>query len=226
MSTTTTNTLASVGAAVVLVAGVAGAAAAAQESPQPTPTAPAKPSAANAGQTKVSEKTAARSRAEARAAAIAAKKRSLKTLPGGEKKLPLNRYRVGAGWGHSSGPHAGRNHKGLDFAAPSGAPIYSVTDGKVVMARSYYGYGNLVVVKTPTGKRVLYAHQSKMMVKRGEQVRAGEQIGKVGSTGYSTGPHLHFETRTAKDRAYNPLKFLSASKAGLQKRSNQLTRLR
>ncbi len=215
MSTTTTKTLASAGAAVVLVAGVAGAAAAAQESPQPT-----------AARATVSKKATAQSKSEARAAAVAAKKRSLKTLPGGEKKLPLNRYRIGAGWGHSSGPHAGRNHKGLDFAAPSGAPIYSVTAGKVVMARSYYGYGNLVVVKTPTGKRVLYAHQSKMMVKRGEQVRAGEQIGRVGSTGYSTGPHLHFETRTAKDRAYNPLKFLSASKSGLQQRSNQLARLR
>ena len=215
MSTTTTKTLASAGAAVVLVAGVAGAAAAAQESPQPT-----------AARATVSKKATAQSKSEARAAAVAAKKRSLKTLPGGEKKLPLNRYRIGAGWGHSSGPHAGRNHKGLDFAAPSGAPIYSVTAGRVVMARSYYGYGNLVVVKTPTGKRVLYAHQSKMMVKRGEQVRAGEQIGRVGSTGYSTGPHLHFETRTAKDRAYNPLKFLSASKSGLQQRSNQLARLR
>lgn len=224
MSTTTPTTLAAAGAAVVLVAGVAGAAAAAQEAPQSNSAAQVKQAETNkATQNKATQNKA---KAQAKAAAIAAKKRSLKTLPGGEKKLPLNRYRVGAGWGHSTGPHAGRNHKGLDFAAPSGAPIYSVTDGKVVMARSYYGYGNLVVVKTPTGKRVLYAHQSRMLVKRGDQVKAGEQIGKVGSTGYSTGPHLHFETRTEKDRAYNPLKFLAASKSGLQQRSNQLAKLR
>ena len=113
-----------------------------------------------------------------------------------------------------------------DLSARTGTPIYSVTDGTVAMARSYYGYGNLVIIKTPTGKRLLYAHQSRILVKKGKQVAAGEMIGRVGSTGYSTGPHLHFEVRTDKDRAFDPTKFLGVGKAQLQKRANLLDRLR
>ncbi len=204
----------------VLTAGVAATATAAPTTePTSTPAATPRPTASPGV-------SAARTPAQTKAAAVAARKRELKILPGGDHRLPLNKFRVGAGWGDSRGPHAGRNHKGLDFAAPTGAPIYSVTDGKVILARSYYGFGNLVIVKTPTGKRVLYGHQSHIAVKKGQTVRPGTLIGKVGSTGYSTGPHLHFETRTAKDRAFNPLKFLSASKSGLQQRSNKLAKLR
>lgn len=197
----------------VLAVGVAGAATAAQGAP-----------AADTTKTQAAGKVKAQKKA-AKAAAVRAMKHQLKTLPGG-KKLPLNKYYVGAGWGHSSGPHAGRNHKGLDFAARSGSPIYAVTDGKVAMARPYYGYGNLVIIKTPTGKRVLYAHQSKLMVKKGQTVKAGQQIGKVGSTGHSTGPHLHLEVRTDKDRAFNPSKWLDVSKSNLNSRAHKLDKLR
>ena len=216
--TTTTIALATAGGLVAV--GVAGAATAAQAAPA-TETAGQATTAASQGK---SEKKSIS--AQAKRAKVAAMKRQLKTLPGGEKKLPLNKYYVGAGWGHSSGPHAGRNHKGLDFAAGSGSPIMSVTDGKVAMARSYYGYGNLVIVKTPTGKRVLYAHQSKLLVKRGQTVKSGQVIGKVGSTGQSTGPHLHLEVRTDKDRAFNPAKFLDVSKGNLNQRAHQLNKLR
>lgn len=208
---TTSTTLAAATAAGVLAVGLAGSAAA-------TPGAPA----ADSSQ---SDKPAAASAKAAKEARRQALIRRAYTLPG-DRRLPLRTFDVGAGWGHSSGPHAGRNHKGLDLSARSGTPIYSVTDGVVVMARSYYGYGNLVVVKTPTGKRLLYAHQSKMLVRKGKQVSAGDRIGRVGSTGYSTGPHLHFEVRTDKDRAYDPTKFLGVGKAQLQKRANVLDRLR
>ncbi len=162
--------------------------------------------------------------AKAKQARVAALRRQLTTLPG-DKKLPLRKYSVGAGWGHSSGPHAGRHHNGFDFSARSGAPIRSVSDGKVAMARSYYGYGKLTIIRTPTGKRVLYAHQSKILVKRGQSVTAGQLIGRVGSTGYSTGPHLHFETRSARDRAFDPQKFLGVSKTKLNQRAHQLRKL-
>lgn len=210
---TTTTTIAIATAAGLLAVGVAGAAQGASSAESGSPAPDTTSSAAN-------KATAAK----VKAARQAALRRELKTLPGG-KRLPLNKFHVGAGWGHSSGPHAGRHHDGFDFAARAGSPIYSVTDGKVVLARSYYGYGNLVIVKTPSGTRVLYAHQSAIKVKRGQNVKVGQLLGKVGSTGHSTGPHLHLEARTAKDKAFDPQKLLGVSKTNLNKRAHQLNRL-
>lgn len=221
----TATTIAIATAGGVLAVGVAGAATAAQAAPAADSHAAVAGTSGNTPTSPKSKAATATSR-QAKAARVAAMKRQLKTLPGGTMRLPLNKFRISSGWGHSSGPHAGRNHKGQDFAAGTGAPIYSVTNGRVAMARPYYGYGNLVIIKTPSGKRVLYAHQSKIMVKKGQTVRAGQQIGKVGSTGHSTGPHLHFETRTAKDRAFDPIKFLGVSKSNLQQRANKLSKLR
>lgn len=195
--------------------GIAGATASAQAEPA----APAVSGKAESGKA-----ASAKAKAKAKQVRAAAMRRQLMSLPDG-KRLPLKKYYVGAGWGHSSGPHAGRHHNGFDFAARSGTPIYSVTDGKVVMARSYYGYGNLVIIRTPSGNRVLYAHQSRIKVKRGQPVKAGQVIGRVGSTGHSTGPHLHFETRSARDRAFDPQKLLGVSKANLNKRAHQLSKL-
>ena len=208
---TTSSTIAAATAAGVLAVGLAGSANAATGTP-----------AADSGQSTTAATASSKATKEARRREMI---RRANTLPG-DRKLPLRNFDVGAGWGHSSGPHAGRNHKGLDLSARTGTPIYSVTDGTVAMARSYYGYGNLVIIKTPTGKRLLYAHQSRILVKKGKQVAAGEMIGRVGSTGYSTGPHLHFEVRTDKDRAFDPTKFLGVGKAQLQKRANLLDRLR
>lgn len=193
--------------------GIAGATATAQAEPA----APAVSGKAESGKSKASA-------AKAKQARATAMRRQLMTLPG-DKRLPLKKYYVGAGWGHSSGPHAGRHHNGFDFAARTGTPIHSATEGKVVMARPYYGYGNLVIVRTPSGNRVLYAHQSRIMVKRGQPVKAGQVIGRVGSTGHSTGPHLHFETRSKRDRAFDPQKFLGVSKANLNKRAYKLSKL-
>lgn len=216
MSTTTTA-IAIATAGGLAAVGIAGATATAQAGPAAQTTVAKAEGASNKGNNKAAT-------AKAKQVRAAAMRRQLMRLPG-DKRLPLKTYYVGAGWGHSSGPHAGRHHNGFDFAARSGTPIHSVTDGKVVMARSYYGYGNLVIVRTPSGKRVLYAHQSRIMVKRGQPVKAGQVIGRVGSTGHSTGPHLHFETRSARDRAFDPQKFLGVSKTNLNKRAHQLSKL-
>ncbi|MFN8125036.1 MAG: M23 family metallopeptidase [Candidatus Nanopelagicales bacterium] len=212
--TTTSTTIAAATAAGVLAVGVAGAATAAQTAPAPV----------TASTTVFAKASKAQSKA-ARAAKVKALKRKLITLPDG-RKLPVRDYRVGAGFGHSSGPHAGRSHGGLDLAASTGTPIYSATDGKVVIAKSYYGYGNLVAIRTAGGSTIYYGHQSKILVKKGKKVHAGDKIGKVGSTGYSTGPHLHFEVRTKHDNSIDPLKYLDLSRSALQKRADKLDKLR
>ena len=133
-------------------------------------------------------------------------------------QIPVEKkFEFSAGWGHSSGPHAGRSHAGIDLAAPTGTPIVSATDGKVIQAGGNGGYGNLVTIRTDDGHEILYAHLSKIGVKRGDKVKAGEQIGKMGSTGYSTGPHLHFEVQNKKGNAINPLKYLDISHKQLVK---------
>lgn len=86
-------------------------------------------------------------------------------------------------------------HTGVDIAAPSGTPIHAAGDGVVVHAGRWGGYGNCVVVAHGNGRSTLYAHCSSLAVSSGQRVRRGQTIGRVGSTGYSTGPHLHFEVR-------------------------------
>lgn len=85
------------------------------------------------------------------------------------------------------------NHRGLDFAAPHGAPVVSVMSGRVVGAGVLGGYGNQVLVQHGDGTQTRYAHLSRIDVVVGQTVGAGQQIGAVGSTGVSTGAHLHFE---------------------------------
>jgi len=101
-------------------------------------------------------------------------------------------------------------HPGIDFAAPKGAPIYPVMDGKIIsVGYSRFGYGNHVVVQHKNGLTSLYAHLSKIEVKPGETVTKQAIIGLVGSTGWSTGPHLHFEIRQ-EGIALNPKGFFEA----------------
>jgi murein DD-endopeptidase MepM/ murein hydrolase activator NlpD len=86
-------------------------------------------------------------------------------------------------------------HRGLDYAAPTGTPAQSVGDGVVTFAGVQGGYGNVVEVRHGNGHSTLYAHLSKIHVRKGQSVQKGQTIGAVGSTGWSTGPHLHFEFR-------------------------------
>lgn len=87
----------------------------------------------------------------------------------------------------------GKMHKGLDFSANIGTPIYATGNGKVVAAEREGGYGNVVKINHGYGFETLYAHMSKIKVKKGQQVKRGDIIGYVGNTGLSTGPHLHYE---------------------------------
>jgi murein DD-endopeptidase MepM/ murein hydrolase activator NlpD len=101
------------------------------------------------------------------------------------------------------GQRWGRLHAGLDISAPIGTPIVASAAGTVIVAGWNGGYGNLVVVDHGGGMSTAYAHQSQMAVSVGQRVGAGQVIGYVGSTGNSTGPHLHFEVRI-NGNAVNP----------------------
>jgi murein DD-endopeptidase MepM/ murein hydrolase activator NlpD len=112
---------------------------------------------------------------------------------------PVTGYPVSAAYG-ISGSWAAGHHTGVDFATPAGTTARSVGPGRVVLAAYAGDYGNAVMVKLDDGYYVLYAHLSQIAVKEDEKVETGTKLGKTGSTGRSTGPHLHFEIRT--DSAY------------------------
>ena len=102
------------------------------------------------------------------------------------------------------GPRKGRSHQGVDLPLKTGDPIYATFDGVVrYSASSSSGYGNLVIVRHDNGLETYYAHLSERMVEANDRVVAGQQIGKGGSTGRSSGPHLHFETRY-KGQSFDP----------------------
>ena len=88
-----------------------------------------------------------------------------------------------------------RAHLGTDFAAPAGTPARTVGDGVVSFAGIQSGYGNVVIIKHRNNAETVYAHLSKINVRIGQSTEQGQTIGLVGSTGWSTGPHLHFEFR-------------------------------
>lgn len=89
----------------------------------------------------------------------------------------------------------GRLHAGVDVAAPTGTPIWATKDGTVIFSGVQSGYGNVIILSHGSGLTTLYGHQSRLAASNGQDVRQGEVIGYVGSTGRSTGPHVHFETR-------------------------------
>ncbi|HEX9530035.1 MAG TPA: M23 family metallopeptidase, partial [Acidimicrobiales bacterium] len=93
------------------------------------------------------------------------------------------------------GPRWGGFHPGIDIGAGYGAPIHAAKAGTVIFAGYYGGYGNFVVIDHGGAVATAYAHQSRIAVSQGQTVQQGQVIGYIGSTGYSTGPHLHFEVR-------------------------------
>jgi murein DD-endopeptidase MepM/ murein hydrolase activator NlpD len=101
----------------------------------------------------------------------------------------------------------GRLHAGIDIAPGYGTPVKAAKAGTVIMAGSNGGYGNCVIIDHGGGLSTLYGHMSKITVGDGESVKQGEQVGNVGSTGSSTGPHLHFETRI-NGSPQNPMRYL------------------
>jgi murein DD-endopeptidase MepM/ murein hydrolase activator NlpD len=103
----------------------------------------------------------------------------------------------------------GRPHRGIDIAGPIGTPIVAAAPGEVISAGwNSGGYGNLVRIRHADGSVTLYAHNSRLRVRRGETVEQGQPIAEMGSTGFSTGPHLHFEVHPDGQGAVNPIALL------------------
>jgi murein DD-endopeptidase MepM/ murein hydrolase activator NlpD len=122
-------------------------------------------------------------------------------------EMMISGYHITAGFGQAGGRWA-RNHTGTDFAAPIGTPIRSVMKGVVVSAEFAGSYGRQVRVRHEDGTETWYNHMSKFSVSVGETVYAGDQVGAVGVTGNTTGPHLHFEVRPNAGDPIDPMPWL------------------
>ena len=133
-------------------------------------------------------------------------------LQGIPQVLPASLEYISSGFGFRSDPFTGQGamHAGLDFRGPVGAPIYAAAKGTITFAGVRSGYGNCIEISHGGGLLTRYAHMSAFRAALGQQVGAGAVIGAIGSTGRSTGPHLHFEVRI-NDRPVNPRPFLEAA---------------
>jgi murein DD-endopeptidase MepM/ murein hydrolase activator NlpD len=128
--------------------------------------------------------------------------------------MPLRTaHRMTSGFGYRRDPmgRGSRMHEGLDFAGAHGSPIMATADGVVVHAGWENGYGQLVSIRHDLGIETRYAHLSKIRVSVGEKVSRGDRIGDMGSTGRSTGTHLHYEIRIGK-KAVNPMTYIKAAR--------------
>jgi murein DD-endopeptidase MepM/ murein hydrolase activator NlpD len=130
-------------------------------------------------------------------------------LPGGSQNLNGFMWPTKGALTSGYGRRWGRMHRGIDIAAPTGTPIFAAAPGVVVYARwNSGGYGNLVDIRHTDGSLTRYAHNSRIFVQEGQVVQQGQHISAMGSTGFSTGPHLHFEIHSAGRGAVNPIALL------------------
>jgi murein DD-endopeptidase MepM/ murein hydrolase activator NlpD len=138
-----------------------------------------------------------------------AMERALASIP---TAMPAASMMMSSGFGYRSDPFTGGGamHAGLDFKGPVGTPILAAAKGTVVLAGFNGGYGKTIEIRHANGLVTRYAHLSGLNVRRGQIVERGVQIGRMGSTGRSTGSHLHFEVRL-NGQAINPRKFLEAN---------------
>jgi len=121
------------------------------------------------------------------------------------RPFPVSKYEGQYRWPMTAGivssefgPRWGKTHQGIDIAADAGVPIHAVAAGEVIYSGSHItGYGNVVILRHDERTTTTYAHNKALKVRKGEKVRAGQVIALLGSTGHSTGPHLHFEFRDA-----------------------------
>ncbi len=156
---------------------------------------------------------AARKAAAAAKAAEAAKATALAKAKAAAAKaapkvvLPTTGYHLTALFGQAGGRWAS-NHTGLDFAAPLGTPIRSVMSGEVIQADYEGAYGRQVKVRHTDGTVTSYSHMSEFTVSVGDSIQAGDQVGSIGVTGNTTGPHLHFEVLPGGDGPINPAPWL------------------
>ncbi|HXI91195.1 MAG TPA: M23 family metallopeptidase [Blastocatellia bacterium] len=129
----------------------------------------------------------------------------LASIPRG---LPVNGY-VTDGFGMRRNPFNGEGrevHEGLDIAVDFGTPVTATADGLVIYAAPHAGYGNLVIVYHSNGITTRYGHLSRISIEAGQRVKRSDQIGNAGSTGRSTGPHVHYEIRE-NDQPVDPLRY-------------------
>jgi murein DD-endopeptidase MepM/ murein hydrolase activator NlpD len=128
--------------------------------------------------------------------------------------MPLDDARLTSDYGMRTHPVLGgrRSHNGVDLAAPAGTPIYATADGYVSKAEWFSSYGKYVSIEHGADLQTRFAHMSDIAVTSGTRVKKGQLIGYVGSTGRSTGPHLHYEVRIA-GKPVNPVPYMVESEA-------------
>jgi len=131
-------------------------------------------------------------------------------------RMPLEGAQLTSGFGMRSHPVLGgrRQHAGIDLAAPTGTPVYATADGVIGRADWYSSYGLYISINHGASMETRYAHLSRLAVAAGDNVKKGDLIGYVGSTGRSTGPHLHYEVRV-DGLAVNPIPYMVESEAQL-----------
>ncbi|MXO96788.1 peptidoglycan DD-metalloendopeptidase family protein [Erythrobacter aquimaris] len=129
-------------------------------------------------------------------------------------RMPLEDAKLTSDYGMRTHPVLRRRmgHKGVDLAAPTGTPIYATADGVVSKAERFSSYGKFVSIEHGARIQTRYAHMSRIAVSDGARVKKGDLIGYVGSTGRSTGPHLHYEVRIDGE-AVNPVPYMVESSA-------------
>ena len=129
-------------------------------------------------------------------------------------RFPLQHAVVTSDFGMRKSPFTGKAayHAGIDLAAPAGSPVYACTAGMVIETSYSAIYGNYILIRHDDGRESLYGHLSKVKARLYEKVKSGTLIGNVGSTGLSTGPHLHFEVRE-QGKAKDPSLFIDTKKA-------------
>lgn len=131
-------------------------------------------------------------------------------------RMPLEGAQLTSGFGMRNHPVLGgrRAHAGIDLAAPTGTPVYATADGIIGRADWYSSYGLYISINHGASMETRYAHLSRLAVAAGDNVKKGDLIGYVGSTGRSTGPHLHYEVRV-DGLAVNPIPYMVESEAQL-----------
>lgn len=131
-------------------------------------------------------------------------------------RMPLQDAALTSNFGMRTHPVLGgrRSHNGVDLAAPTGTPVYATADGYVSKAEWFSSYGNYIAIEHGADMQTRFAHLSRIAVNEGERVQKGDLIGYVGSTGRSTGPHLHYEVRVA-GAAVDPTPYMTGERLAL-----------
>jgi hypothetical protein len=130
------------------------------------------------------------------------------------QNTPVTTGFIGSGYGMRLDPFTGKMamHAGIDFAAPVGTPIYAAAGGVETASEVHPEYGNMVEIDHGNGLSTLYGHASRLLVKAGDIVRRGQKVAEIGTTGRSTGPHVHFEVHV-NGVPQNPARFLASQRS-------------